>query len=179
MVWRSGERLAHLRSYDPSIDGASIAGRRAAGTSVRLGALAALCLAIGCGGSRPDTLGVSDSRLAACPATSNCVCSDDEAPHFIEPFELAAEPRQAWRTLQETLSSTARSRVVTRTSDYLHAEATSLVFRFVDDVEFHLRAADSLIAVRSASRLGSYDFGVNRRRIESLRDRLREAGAIR
>ena len=53
------------------------------------------------------------------------------------------------------------------------------MFRFVDDVEFHLRSAEGVIAVRSASRIGTSDFGVNRRRVERIRDRLIEAGAIR
>ena len=137
-------------------------------------------LSAACGGSRPGTLGVADSRLATCPSTPNCVCSDDSDPeHGIEPFRLVTDPRSAWNALQGVLLSTPRTRIVTRTDDYLHAEATSLVFRFVDDVEFHLRSEEGLIAVRSASRLGSSDFGVNRRRIERLRDRLTEAGALR
>jgi uncharacterized protein (DUF1499 family) len=95
------------------------------------------------------------------------------------PFRLATEANAAWDALQDVLSSSTRTRIVTRTADYIHAEATSFVFRFVDDVEFHLRAEDNSIAVRSASRLGTYDFGVNERRIERLRDRLTEAGALR
>jgi uncharacterized protein (DUF1499 family) len=148
--------------------------------AMRIGALLAVGLAIGCGGSPPDTLGVGESRLSPCPSTSNCVCSDDsDSEHGIEPFRLAMEADAAWDALQDVLSSSTRTRIVTRTADYIHAEATSLVFRFVDDVEFHLRSEDSSIAVRSASRLGTYDFGVNGRRIERLRDRLTEAGALR
>ena len=147
---------------------------------MRIAAVLAGGLAVGCSGSRPDTLGVADLRLATCPSTPNCVCSDDrDSEHGIEPFRLDTDPKSAWDALQAVLSSTPRTRIVTRTSDYVHAEATSLVFRFVDDVEFHLRAEEAIIAVRSASRLGSSDFGVNRRRIERLRDRLTEAGAIR
>ncbi len=148
--------------------------------AMRIGALLAVCLAVGCSGSRPDTLGVTDSRLAACPPTPNCVCSDDrDSGHRIEPYGLATDPKAAWNALQDVLSSTTRIRIVTQTADYIHAEATSLVFRFVDDAEFHLRSEEGIIAVRSASRLGSSDFGVNRRRIERLRDHLIEAGAIR
>jgi uncharacterized protein (DUF1499 family) len=53
------------------------------------------------------------------------------------------------------------------------------VFGFIDDVEFHLRPAERLIAVRSASRVGKYDFGVNARRIESVRQALRAQGLTR
>ena len=137
-------------------------------------------LAIGCGGSPPYNLGVSESRLSPCPSTPNCVCSDDSDPeHGIEPFRLAMEADAAWDALQDVLSSSARTRVLTRTADYIHAEATSRVFRFVDDVEFHLRSEESVIAVRSASRIGTSDFGVNRRRVERIRDRLIEAGTLR
>lgn len=148
--------------------------------AMRIGALLAVGLAIGCGGSPPDTLGVTDSRLADCPSTPNCVGSDaSDSGHRIAPFRRATEANAAWDALQDVLSSSTRTRIVTRTTDYIHAEATSLVFRFVDDVEFHLRSAEGVIAVRSASRIGTSDFGVNRRRVERIRDRLIEAGAIR
>jgi uncharacterized protein (DUF1499 family) len=89
------------------------------------------------------------------------------------------EADAAWEALQDVLSSSAHTRVLTRTADYIHAEETSRVFRFVDDVEFHLRSAEGVIAVRSGSRIGTSDFGVNRRRVERIRDRLIEAGALR
>ena len=156
-----------------------IGGFRLCRAAIRLGTMSLLCLAVGCGGTRPDTLGVTDSRLAPCPLTSTCVSSDEDGARFVEPFRLATEPDEAWRSLERALTGAARVRTITRNPDYLHAEATSLVFRFVDDMEFHLRREDSVVAVRSASRLGSYDFGVNRRRIERLRDELRAGGAIR
>ena len=65
------------------------------------------------------------------------------------------------------------------TDDYIHAECSSAVFGFVDDLELHLRAAQKLIAVRSASRLGHSDFGVNRKRVENLRTRLQKQGVVR
>jgi uncharacterized protein (DUF1499 family) len=67
--------------------------------------------------------------------------------------------------------------VVSVTADYLHAQSRSLLFRFVDDIEFQLRADEQLIAVRSASRIGYYDWGVNRRRVERIRELLRAHGA--
>ena len=68
--------------------------------------------------------------------------------------------------LTETLS---RIEIITRTPDYLHAEATSLIFRFVDDVEFFFPPDAKLIHCRSAARLGQSDMGVNRARIEEIR----------
>jgi uncharacterized protein (DUF1499 family) len=68
---------------------------------------------------------------------------------------------------------------VTETADYLHAECRSAVFGLVDDLELHLRQSEGIIAVRSASRLGYSDLGVNRRRVEGLRSSLIALGAIR
>ena len=65
------------------------------------------------------------------------------------------------------------------TDDYLHAECRSALFGFVDDLELHLRASDGIIAVRSASRLGYGDLGVNRRRVESLRSALARQDMVR
>lgn len=132
-----------------------------------------------CGGSPPATLGVHDGRFSACPDRPNCVSSDagDEA-HRVEPFRFAAEPEAAWATLRDVLTAEPRTRIVKEDGRYLHAEATSRLLRFVDDVEFHLRPERSEIAVRSASRVGYSDLGVNRKRIEGLREKLRARGAI-
>jgi uncharacterized protein (DUF1499 family) len=66
-----------------------------------------------------------------------------------------------------------RVTMLTANDSYLHVEARSAVFRFVDDVEFHLRPEDGIIAVRSAARVGHGDMGVNRERIEAIREALR------
>lgn len=68
--------------------------------------------------------------------------------------------------------------ITEETEDTLHAEATSLVFRFVDDVDAILNAETGLIHIRSASRVGYSDLGVNRRRMEKLRLALQKAGVI-
>ena len=132
-----------------------------------------------CAGTRPDNLGVKGARLAACPATPNCVSSDDQDAHAIAPFDLAAPLAEAWRTAQAAVAALPRTKIVARSDDYLHAECSSAVFGFVDDLELHLRPEQNSIAVRSAARLGHSDFGVNRRRVERLRQSLRQSGAIR
>ena len=73
------------------------------------------------------------------------------------------------------MRSLPRTTVVTATGTYLHAEFRSAVFRFVDDVEFHADEAAGVIQVRSGSRIGFSDLGVNRRRIEAIRARWGEA----
>ena len=133
-----------------------------------------------CSGTRPANLGIKDGRLVACPSTPNCVSSDAaDSAHAIAAFELAAPPADAWRTLRTALDSLPRTKIITVSNDYLHAECSSAIFGFVDDLELHLRPLQSSIAVRSAARLGHSDFGVNRKRVEKLRLLLRQQAVIR
>lgn len=133
-----------------------------------------------CAGTRPSDLGVKQSRLAPCPSSPNCVSSDDaDAAHVISALQLALPPAEAWRAVHATVAGLARTKIIMQTDDYLHAECSSAVFGFVDDLELHLRPAQNLIAVRSAARLGRSDLGVNRRRVESLRSTLIKQGVAR
>ena len=133
-----------------------------------------------CAGTRPTNLGVSETGLVPCPASPNCVSSDAaDSDHAIAPFELAVSGGQAWQAAVLAVSALPRTTIVTERDGYLHAECQSAVFGFVDDLELELRPEDQIIALRSASRLGYGDLGVNRRRVESLRQELRERGALR
>lgn len=133
-----------------------------------------------CAGTRPTNLGVKDSRLASCPSSPNCVSSDDaDTSHRIPAFQLALPAADAWRTVRSTISSEPRTKIITETGNYLHAECSSAFFGFVDDLELHLRPSQNLIAVRSAARLGHGDFGVNRKRVENLRVLLIKRGVVR
>ena len=133
-----------------------------------------------CSGSRPTNLGVKDSRLASCPSTPNCVSSDAHDPsHLVAAFQLVGPSTDGWRTARATVANLARTKIITETDDYLHAECSSAFFGFVDDFELHLRPAQGIIAVRSAARLGHSDFGVNRKRVEKLRSLLTQQGVIR
>jgi uncharacterized protein (DUF1499 family) len=118
----------------------------------------------------PSDLGVKDGRLAPCPDTPNCVCTQaaDEG-HRIEPLTYDGTAEEAMARLKAALVGLPRTRVVSETPDYLHAECTSLVFRFVDDVEFLIDRERKVIHFRSASRVGRSDLGVNRLRMEALR----------
>lgn len=133
-----------------------------------------------CSGTRPVNLGIKDGRPAPCPTTPNCVSSDATDPaHAIPAFQLAVPPVEAWRALRSVLESLPRVQIITVTDDYVHAECSSAFFGFVDDLEFHLRPSQNIIAVRSASRLGHSDFGVNRKRVEKVRGLLTQRGVIR
>jgi uncharacterized protein (DUF1499 family) len=125
-------------------------------------------------------LGIVAGRLADCPDSPNCLCTDAEDPaHRVDAFALAIAPGEAWIAIRSAVQAMPRTRIVKRTSDYLHAECRSKWLGFVDDLELHLRTAHGdVVAVRSASRIGYSDFGVNRARIEQLRSELVKRGVI-
>jgi uncharacterized protein (DUF1499 family) len=119
-------------------------------------------------------------RLAPCPDSPNCVSSDaTDGPHRVEPLPLAIPADAAWRQIVDVVKSLPRTRITQAESDYLHAECTSAIFRFVDDLELELRKGKGTVAVRSASRVGHSDFGVNRQRVENLREVLRSRGVVK
>lgn len=131
-------------------------------------------------GKRSSDLGVFHGRLAPCPATPNCVCSDvTDKSHRIEPLVLAVSADRAWSVVHGVLDTLPGVHIVTDSADYLHAECESAVFGFVDDLELHLRSLEGVIAVRSASRLGYFDLGANRHRVERLRAMLAGLGVLR
>ena len=129
--------------------------------------------AASCAGTRPTNLGVGTGKLAPCPASPNCISSDDaDADHWASPLVFDGDPATAWSAARDAVLSLPRTKIVSEIDGYLHAECRSAVFGFVDDLELHLRPEDGIIAVRSASRLGYSDWGVNRQRVEELRGAL-------
>lgn len=129
---------------------------------------------------KPEHLGVVNGRLADCPTSPNCVCSQASDPeHRIEPFRFEGPPTEALARLQTVIAALPGARLVTADERYLHAEFTSRLFRFVDDVEFSIDPGTQTIEVRSASRAGRADFGVNRQRLEEIRRKFDEARNLR
>lgn len=117
--------------------------------------------------------------LPLCPSSPNCVSSQAaDSDHFIAPFKIKSNPEDAFTALKNALTEQGRTVITEESENTLHAEATSLIFRFVDDVDAILDADAGLIHIRSASRVGYSDLGVNRRRMERLRSALRQAGVI-
>ncbi len=109
--------------------------------------------------------------LAPCPASRNCVSSQaTDTEHSTEPLRFTGDATLAWGRLKSALGTEPRLSIVEDTGSYLHAEVRSLIFRFVDDIEFVLDPKAGVIQVRSASRVGYSDFGVNRRRVERIRE---------
>lgn len=136
-----------------------------------------LCAAAGliiasCSGTRPANLGVTNGLFAPCPSTPNCVSSQSTDPeHAVKALTYTSSPAEAMVKLKEIVRAMPRTRIVTETPIYLHVEFTTAVMRFVDDVEFSLDETTRSINVRSASRLGKYDRGVNRKRVEEIRSK--------
>lgn len=113
------------------------------------------------------------SRLKPCPAAPNCVFSKaGDATHRVEPFPFAGAAADALARVKAAALSFPRTRVVEEAPGYVHITFTSAVFRFVDDVEFETDEAAQLVHVRSASRVGRSDFGINRKRVEAIRAKL-------
>jgi len=134
----------------------------------------------GCSGSKPDSIGVSDNRLAACPDSPNCVSSDaQDDKQRVLPFYLVSNTADKWADVIDAIGTIPRTTLITQTDRYLHVECKSLVFRFVDDLELLMNPESGEISVRSASRLGYSDMGVNRKRVEALRQILLEKGIVR
>ncbi len=138
------------------------------GRRLALGGIA--WLLVGCAGTGGNMESAEPGRLPPCPSSPNCVSSDaNDAAHRIEPIAVGGDPRATWQALVELINTDPSYTVVERTDDRLRAEARTRWLRFVDDVEFQLRAEQGEIAMRSASRLGYSDLGANRRRLEAVR----------
>jgi uncharacterized protein (DUF1499 family) len=132
--------------------------------------MALTILMAGCTGVRPSGLGVKDHKLAPCPASPNCVSSQAaDQEHSVPPLVFTADTPAAMADLKKIILNMKRSRIVEERGNYIHAEFTSAIWRFVDDVEFYVDENAKVLHVRSASRLGTSDFGVNRKRVEAIR----------
>ena len=119
-------------------------------------------------GTRPTNLGVKSGNLADCPSSPNCVNSQSTNPQSqIDPLPLVSIS-----DLKKVIETMERTTIIKATDSYLYAEFKSKLMGYVDDVEFYLDPAANVIQVRSASRLGQSDLGVNRQRIATIRQKL-------
>ena len=131
-------------------------------------------------GSPPGDLGVRAGKLKPPSETPNSVSSQAllwaghaqrEQAH-IAPLAVRGDASTTMARLQALLQAQPGASIVDSRSDYLYVRCETRFMKFVDDVEFWFDASSGVIQVRSASRLGRKDFGVNRRRIEDLREKL-------
>ena len=123
-------------------------------------------------GASPTNIGVNDGKLAVCPSTPNCVNSQaiaSDKEHSIQPIQIGGGTMPRMTDLKLAIQSMPRSTIIKETNNYLYVEFASKLMGFVDDVEFYFDNNGKSIQVRSASRLGESDLGVNRQRIEEIR----------
>jgi uncharacterized protein (DUF1499 family) len=138
--------------------------------------LATLLLLTGCAGA-PANMGVKNGQLTPCPSSPNCVNSQvKDKEHYIQPISTTGTPLEVKTNILKTLNQMDSSKIIVVNDNYISAEFTSKFLRFVDDVEFYFpdtNSNDMTIYVRSASRVGYSDLGVNRKRIELFRSKLK------
>ena len=123
-------------------------------------------------GTAPTNIGIDSGRLTGCPSTPNCVSSQsptNDIEHAIVPIQLTGDIPTTIAKLKQIISSMPQTKIIKETNNYLYVEFASKLMGFVDDVEFYLEDGSKAIQVRSASRLGESDLGVNRQRIEGIR----------
>lgn len=134
--------------------------------------LISLLLLNGCTGVIPK-LKIENGELTQCPKTPNCVHSQaKDKQHFIEPILTTGTSLEVKHHILKILNELKEAKIIVAEDNYIRAEFTSTVFRFVDDVEFYFsntKSNEVTIHVRSASRVGYSDLGANRKRIEQIR----------
>ena len=114
--------------------------------------------------------GLNNGHLEPCPSSPNCVVSQDgDEKHAVDPITYKGDRNDVKEALLKVLSVVPRTEVIENTDNYIRTESTSRLFKFVDDAEFYFPEDENVIQVRSASRVGESDLGVNRRRIEQIR----------
>ncbi len=120
--------------------------------------------------SSPPKEKLVEGKLRPCPNRPNCVSSEsDHTPSQVNPLTFQGSPEKAWEGLKETIQKMG-GKIQEEHDGYLWATFTSRVLRFVDDVEVRMVSAKGILHVRSGARVGYSDLGVNRRRVEKLRE---------
>lgn len=123
-------------------------------------------------------LGLTNQQFQPCSKKPNNVSSmtaPSDPQHFIEPLQYQGTRDSVQTKLKAIIQSQPRTAFVTEKNDYWHVTFKTAVMRFTDDVEFYFPEGENLVHVRSASRVGYSDWGVNRKRVEALREALSNA----
>lgn len=124
---------------------------------------------------KPESLGVKEGRLYDCPESHNCVSSQAlNSPHFITPLLMEGNSDEEMMRLRSVIERMGGVIVDELKGEYIRAEFTSSLWRFVDDLECFYENKQHVVHVRSASRVGYYDFDSNRKRVEMLRIQIKQ-----
>jgi uncharacterized protein (DUF1499 family) len=112
---------------------------------------------------------LKNGLLPECPASPNCVSTQSQDPEKkMDPLPFKGDLEQSRQRILTIIQDKKRTKLVNEQSHSLHFEFKSAVFRFVDDVLFYFDEGSRKIHFRSASRTGSSDMGVNRKRMEQI-----------
>jgi uncharacterized protein (DUF1499 family) len=131
-----------------------------------------LTSASGAGGER---LGVTEGKFAPCPDSPNCASTQNgRKGHAMKPLPYLQTREASREKIPSILKGMKRTEIVKLTESYIHAECRTALWRFVDDVEFFLDETARVVHFRSASRVGYYDFGLNRRRMKKISEKYLE-----
>ena len=128
-------------------------------------------------GKAPTDLGVKEGKLKRPSRTPNSVTSQadlwpdhpQKAYSAIAPFKASGDGSAEMKKITQALQAMPRTTIIQQEPGYIYAQSTTAALKFTDDIEFTLDANKGIIDVRSASRLGRKDFGVNRARVEAVR----------
>ncbi len=118
-------------------------------------------------------VGIVDGKFYPCPNTPNCVSTQaTDAKHKISPISYSGAMSEAKEKIIKIVNSLKRTKIITNTENYIHAEVRTATFKFVDDVEFFFDDSEKIVQFRSRARSGHSDMGVNRKRMEKIREML-------
>lgn len=123
----------------------------------------------------PEGLGITDGELLSCPSSPNCVstqASPEDVEHYAEPIIYTGDRMKTQLSIESFILSKGNAHLVSSTLGYVHFEVKSALIGYIDDVEFYLPEGDSVVHMRSASRVGYSDFGNNRERVRQIRSLL-------
>ncbi|GAB6145822.1 DUF1499 domain-containing protein [Desulfocicer niacini] len=124
-----------------------------------------------CMGCKTPEIGLTPAGLRPCPDRPNCVSSqENNDEHKILPLTYSTDKETAYAKIKKIISHQKNAHIVAENADYIHVTFKSKIMGFMDDMEFWFPRDQQLIHLRSASRVGYSDFGVNKKRVETIRN---------
>ena len=116
-------------------------------------------------------IGIVDGKLHPCPKSPNCVSTQAiDEKQKMEPINYSGSLEDAKAKIISIINSLKRSRIITNEENYIHIEFRTATFKFIDDVEFLFDDKEKVIHFRSRARMGYSDMGVNRKRMENIKN---------
>lgn len=133
-----------------------------------------------CEAPAPKNLGVFQSKFKNCPDKPNCISSfsKKDSAHYIDPIDVKEPKDIVIKKILNIIKLTKNSKIIKNQNDYIHMEVSSDIFKFVDDVEFFFGVSGK-IHMKSKSRVGHSDLGVNKKRLGEFVFKYHQSGVPR